>query len=155
MPEYDTFHGFENLQCLALNECSLYGHLPNWLAKLKKLRGLVLDNNKLSGPIPTWINSLNLLFYLDISNNNLNGDIPTELMEMPTFKSAHSDPIVLKFPIYLTPFLQYRATSGFPKMLNLATSTPYTQLEFQQLSRGYPTIDRQPHESAGARLILQ
>ena len=122
MPEYDTFHGFENLQCLALNECSLYGHLPNWLAKLKKLRGLVLDNNKLSGPIPTWINSLNLLFYLDISNNNLTGDIPTELMEMPTFKSAHSDPIILKFPIYMTGGFQYRATSGFHKMLNLGNN---------------------------------
>jgi len=122
MPEYDTFHSFENLQGLALNECSLYGHLPNWLAKLKKLRGLVLDNNKLSGPIPTWINSLNLLFYLDISNNNLTGEIPTELMEMPTLKSAHSDPIILKFPIYMTGGFQYRATSGFHKMLNLGNN---------------------------------
>ncbi|CAN6202464.1 unnamed protein product [Urochloa humidicola] len=122
MPDYDTFYGSENLMCLAINECSLYGHLPNWLAKLKNLRGLLLDNNKLSGPIPTWINSLNLLFYLDISNNNLTGDIPTTLMEMPTLKSAHSDPIILKFPIYLKPFLQYRTTSGFPKMLNLGNN---------------------------------
>lgn len=122
IPDYDTFYGFENLMCLAINECSLYGHLPNWLAKLKNLRGLLLDNNKLSGPIPTWINSLSLLFYLDISNNNLTGDIPTALMKMPTLQSAHSDPIVLKFPIYLTPFLQYRTTGGFPKMLNLANN---------------------------------
>ncbi|CAN6243089.1 unnamed protein product [Urochloa humidicola] len=122
MPDYDTFYGFENLNCLAIQECSLYGHLPNWLAKLKNLRGLLLDNNKLIGPIPTWINSLKLLFYLDISNNNLTGDIPTALTEMPTLKSAHSDPIILKFPIYLTPFLQYRTTSGFPKMLNLGNN---------------------------------
>ena len=66
MPDYDEFHGFENLICLAINECPLYGKLPNWLAKLKNLRGLLLDNNRLSGPIPAWINSLNLLFYLDI-----------------------------------------------------------------------------------------
>ncbi|CAO2044582.1 unnamed protein product [Urochloa humidicola] len=122
MPDYDTFYGFENLNCLAIQECSLYGHLPNWLAKLKNLLGLLLNHNKLSGPIPTWINSLNLLFYLDLSNNNLTGDIPTALMEMPTLKSAHSDPIILKFPIYLTPFLQYRTTSGFPKMLNLGNN---------------------------------
>ena len=122
MPDYDEFHGFENLMCLAINECPLYGKLPTWLAKLKNLRGLLLDNNRLSGPIPAWINSLNLLFYLDISNNNLTGDIPTALTEMPTLEAAHSDPIVLKFPIYLTPFLQYRTTSGFPKMLNLGNN---------------------------------
>ncbi|KAJ1277943.1 hypothetical protein BS78_04G041300 [Paspalum vaginatum] len=122
MPDYDKFYGFENLMCLAINQCSLYGNLPNWLAKLKNLRGLLLDNNKLSGPIPTWINSLDHLFYLDISNNNLTGDIPTTLMEMPALMSTHSDLIILKFPIYLAPFLQYRATSGLPKMLNLGNN---------------------------------
>lgn len=48
--------------------------------------------------------------------------MPTALMEMPTLQSAHSDPIVLKFPIYLTPFVQYRTTSGFPKMLNIGNN---------------------------------
>lgn len=122
MPDDDEFHGFENLMGLGINKCPLYGKLPNWLAKLKNLRALLLDDNKLSGPIPAWINSLNLLFYLDISNNNLTGDIPTALMEMPTLEAAHSAPIILKFPVYLAPFLQYRTTSGFPKMLNLGNN---------------------------------
>ncbi|CAN6247154.1 unnamed protein product [Urochloa humidicola] len=122
MPDYDTFYGFKNLMGLSLNGCSLYGNLPKWLSKLKNLRALLLFNNQLSGPIPAWINSLNFLFYLDISNNSLHGDIPTALMEMPMLESANSDSIIFKLPLYMPPFLQYRTTSGFPKMLNLGNN---------------------------------
>jgi Leucine-rich repeat (LRR) protein len=120
MPDYDTFHGFKNLMGLGLNNCSLYGNLPKWLSKLTQLRALILYNNQLSGPIPAWINSLNFLYYIDISNNSLNGDIPTALMEMPMLESlANSNVIIFKLPVYMHTFLQYRATSGFPRMLNL------------------------------------
>ncbi|KAL6888495.1 hypothetical protein ACP4OV_009521 [Aristida adscensionis] len=122
MPDYDAFHGFENLMCLAIHDSSLYGNLPIWLSKLKKLQALLLGNNQLSGPIPPWINSFNFLFYLDISNNSLTGDLPTALMEMPMLKSTHSFPTILKLPVYLAPLLQYRVTTGIPKILNLGNN---------------------------------
>uniref|UniRef100_A0A0A8XNA1 Uncharacterized protein n=1 Tax=Arundo donax TaxID=35708 RepID=A0A0A8XNA1_ARUDO len=122
LPENDIFYGFENLMCLVINDCPLYGSLPNWLSKLKKLEALILRDNQLSGPIPGWINSLNFLFYLDISNNSLTGDIPAGLMEISMLKSAHSDPIILKMPVYLSPFHQYITSSSVPKMLNLGNN---------------------------------
>ncbi|TVU33413.1 hypothetical protein EJB05_25229, partial [Eragrostis curvula] len=122
MPDYDIFHGFENLMGLAINDCSLYGNLPSWLSKLKNLKMLLLENNQLSGPIPAWIKSLNSLFYLDISNNSLTGDIPTALMEMPMLKTAHSNPIIIQLSIYISPLRQYRTPSSVPKMLNLGNN---------------------------------
>jgi Leucine-rich repeat (LRR) protein len=40
MPDDYTVDGFENLQVLALNDCSLSGHIPHWLSKLTNLRML-------------------------------------------------------------------------------------------------------------------
>jgi Leucine-rich repeat (LRR) protein len=122
MPDYDTFYGFENLMFLGINDCSLYGNLPTWLSKLRKLVALLMKNNQLSGPIPAWISSLNSLFYIDISNNSLTGDIPTALTEMPMLKSNHSISIIIQLPVYAAPLRQYRALSAVPKLLNLGNN---------------------------------
>ncbi|XP_052143156.1 receptor-like protein 3 [Oryza glaberrima] len=128
MPEDETIDGFKNIQGLGINDCALTGKIPNWLSKLRSLQLLALYNNQLSGPIPTWISILNFLKYVDISNNSLTGEIPTALMQMPMLKSDkiedHPDLIVSPFTVYVGACLcfQYRATSAFPKMLNLGNN---------------------------------
>ncbi|KQJ93382.2 tyrosine-sulfated glycopeptide receptor 1-like [Brachypodium distachyon] len=120
MPEEISTDGFENLQVLAINDCSLSGKIPHWLSKLTNLEMLFLDDNQLTGPIPDWISSLNFLFYLDISNNSLTGEIPSALMDMPMLKSDKTAPKVFELPVYnKSPFMQYLMPSAFPKILNL------------------------------------
>uniref|UniRef100_A0A0D9VCC1 Protein kinase domain-containing protein n=1 Tax=Leersia perrieri TaxID=77586 RepID=A0A0D9VCC1_9ORYZ len=119
MPLDDSIDGFENLQVLSLNGCSLSGKMPRWLSKLKNLEMLFLYDNQLVGPIPVWISSLNSLFYLDITNNSLSGEIPTSLMEMPMLKTDNVAPKVFELPIFTAQSLQYRITSAFPEVLNL------------------------------------
>ncbi|XP_022680049.1 receptor-like protein 2 [Setaria italica] len=89
IPDDLTVDGFENVQILTLDGCSLSGNLPLWLSKLTSLRILDLSNNQLTGSIPAWIKNLNFLYYLDLSNNNLSGELPTALMEMPVLQSEN------------------------------------------------------------------
>ncbi|KAM3240179.1 hypothetical protein ACQJBY_053707 [Aegilops geniculata] len=124
MPQDETIDGFQNLQLLAMDWCSLTGRIPTWLSKLTNLKILQLASNRLTGPTPSWINSLNHLFLLDISNNSLTGKIPITLMEMPMLKSdkaaIYLDSNLLDLPIfYVGPSLQYRMGSAWPKVLRL------------------------------------
>ncbi|KAL6629148.1 hypothetical protein ACP70R_028913 [Stipagrostis hirtigluma subsp. patula] len=119
MPEDARIDGFENLQVLAMNDCSLYGKLPPWLSKLTNLEILTINNNQLTGQIPDWISNLNSLFYIDLSNNSLTGEIPKALMEMPMLQTNKIAPKIFELPIYTTKSLQYRMRSAFPKVLNL------------------------------------
>jgi Leucine-rich repeat (LRR) protein len=120
MPDDYTIDGFENLQVLGLNDCSLSGHIPHWLSKLTNLRMIFLLNNRLTEPIPDWISSLNFLFCLDISNNSLTGTIPSALMDMPMLRSDKIAPNVFELPVYnKIPSLQYLTFGAFPKVLNL------------------------------------
>uniref|UniRef100_A0ACD5ZA65 Uncharacterized protein n=1 Tax=Avena sativa TaxID=4498 RepID=A0ACD5ZA65_AVESA len=120
MPDDYTIDGFENIQVLALNDCSLSGHIPHWLSKLTNLRMLFLLNNQLTEPIPDWISSLNFLFCLDISNNSLTGTIPSALMDMPMLRSEKIAPNVFELPVYdKIPSLQYFRPGAFPKVLSL------------------------------------
>ncbi|XP_006646900.1 tyrosine-sulfated glycopeptide receptor 1-like [Oryza brachyantha] len=124
MPGDETIDGFENLQFLTIDDCSLLGKIPFWFSNLANLQILDLSNNQLTGQIPVWINRLNFLFYLDVSNNSLTGGIPTALMERPRLISTNStpyfDPGILELPVYLAPSLQYRGFRAFPASLNLA-----------------------------------
>ncbi|XP_048537170.1 tyrosine-sulfated glycopeptide receptor 1-like [Triticum urartu] len=120
MPEDVSVEGFENLQVLSINDCSLSGKIPDWLSKLPNLEMLFLHDNQLTGPIPDWISSLNLLFYLDLMNNSLTGEISSSLMDMPMLKSDKTAPKVFELPVYnKSPFMQYLMPSAFPKVLNL------------------------------------
>uniref|UniRef100_A0ACD5YP69 Uncharacterized protein n=1 Tax=Avena sativa TaxID=4498 RepID=A0ACD5YP69_AVESA len=120
MPENDQIDGFENLQLLAIDGCSLSGKIPQWLSKLTNLGVLFLNNNRLSGSIPDWISSLNFLFYLDITNNSLTGEIPSALMDIAMLKSEKTTPNIFELPVYSkSPSFQYLMPSAFPKVLNL------------------------------------
>ncbi|KAF7083687.1 hypothetical protein CFC21_087453 [Triticum aestivum] len=127
MPQDETIHGFQNLQHLAIHQCSLTGRIPIWLSKLTNLKMLDLYSNQLTGPMPSWINSLNHLFRLDVSNNSLTGEIPITLMQMPMFKSdkaaVYSDPSLLDLDLIIyvaeSSTLQYRIDSAWAKVLNL------------------------------------
>uniref|UniRef100_A0A0E0G1G0 non-specific serine/threonine protein kinase n=1 Tax=Oryza nivara TaxID=4536 RepID=A0A0E0G1G0_ORYNI len=118
MPQDEAIDGFENILCLAIEDCALSGKIPNWFSKLRNLQILVLHNNQLNGPIPTWTSSLKFLKYVDISNNNLTGEIPAGLMEMAMLKSDkvadNSDPIAFPLP--------YHTATALPKMLNLGNN---------------------------------
>ncbi|KAF7078173.1 hypothetical protein CFC21_082649 [Triticum aestivum] len=139
MPDDDIIVSFENLQVLAITDCSLLGKVPHWLSKLTNLEMLFLENNQLTGQIPYWINSLKFLFYLDISNNSMTGEIPAALMKMPMLRSennaTHLDPRFFELPIYVAPSLQYRLPMAFPKVLDLSNNklTGEMPLEIGQL----------------------
>ncbi|KQJ93395.1 hypothetical protein BRADI_3g04280v3 [Brachypodium distachyon] len=136
MPDDDSIDGFENLQVLAMNDCSLSGKIPHWLSKLTNLRMLFLLNNQLTEPIPDWISSLGFLFSLDLSNNSLTGVIPSALMEMPMLKSDKTAPMVFELPVYnKIPTLPYFRPGAFPKVLNLGINnlTGVNPKEFGQL----------------------
>ncbi|XP_037445878.1 receptor-like protein 3 [Triticum dicoccoides] len=124
MPQDETIDGFQNLQLLTMDWCSLTGRVPIWLSKLTNLKILQLQSNRLTGTMPSWINSLNYLFSLDVSNNSLTGTIPITLMEMPMLKSDNAaiylDPNLVDLPIfYVYPSFQYRMGSDWPKVLKL------------------------------------
>ncbi|CAL4889917.1 unnamed protein product [Urochloa decumbens] len=126
MPQDKTIDGFDNLQALGIDHCSLTGKIPTWMSKLKNLEVLLLNSNRLKGQIPSWINHLNRLLYLNLSNNSLTGNIPTELLDMTMLKSiklaAHLDPSYFALPIYMTISHQYRQASAFPKVLDLSNN---------------------------------
>jgi Leucine-rich repeat (LRR) protein len=122
IPQDDNIDGFENLQVLSINDCSLSGNIPPWLSKLRNLEMLFFYNNQLTGPVPDWMSNLNSLFYIDMSNNSLTGEIPTSLMEMPMLKTDKVAPTVFELPIYKDPSLQYRMPSAFRKVLNLGNN---------------------------------
>ncbi|CAM0946823.1 unnamed protein product [Alopecurus aequalis] len=126
MPEDDFTDGFDNLQILALNDCSLVGKMPFWISKLANLEMLILNNNQLAGSIPAWTKDLKNLLYLDISNNSLTGEIPPNLMDMPMLQSdktkSHLDPRIFELPVYKGASLQYRMPIAFPKVLDLSNN---------------------------------
>uniref|UniRef100_A0A453NDM1 Uncharacterized protein n=1 Tax=Aegilops tauschii subsp. strangulata TaxID=200361 RepID=A0A453NDM1_AEGTS len=130
MPQDESIDGFQNLQFLAMHQCSLTGRIPTWLSKLTRLKVLVLSKNKLTGPMPSWINSLNNLFHLDVSTNSLSGKIPVTLMEMAMLKSdkpaIYLDPSLVDLDLLIYAVdpskLQYRINSDWCKMLNLGNN---------------------------------
>ncbi|KAL6873700.1 hypothetical protein ACP4OV_013782 [Aristida adscensionis] len=126
IPQDEAIDGFENLQILAIDACSLAGKIPLWLSKLTKLNMLDLSSNQLTGLLPSWINGLKLLFFLDLSSNRLTGEIPTALMQMPKLQSeknaAKLDPKYLELPVFWTPSRQYRTINAFPNVLNLCNN---------------------------------
>ncbi|VAI55583.1 unnamed protein product [Triticum turgidum subsp. durum] len=130
MPQDESIVGFQNLQFLAMHQCSLTGRIPTWLSKLTRLKVLVLSKNQLTGPMPSWINSLNNLFHLDVSNNSLSGKIPVTLMEMAMLKSdkpaIHLDPSLVDLDLLIYAVdaskLQYRIHSDWCKVLNLGNN---------------------------------
>uniref|UniRef100_A0A0E0CFT7 non-specific serine/threonine protein kinase n=1 Tax=Oryza meridionalis TaxID=40149 RepID=A0A0E0CFT7_9ORYZ len=128
MPQDEAIDGFENILCLAIEDCALSGKIPNWFSKLRNLQILVLHNNQLNGPIPTWTSSLKFLKYVDISNNSLTGEIPAALMEMTMLKSDkvadNSDSRAFPLPVYAGACLcfQYHTATALPKMLNLGNN---------------------------------
>ncbi|XP_037445867.1 receptor-like protein 2 [Triticum dicoccoides] len=126
MPEDGFIDGFENLQVLSLNDCSLLGKIPLWISKLAKLEMLILSGNQLTGSTPAWIEGLKHLFYLDISNNSLTGEIPRSLMDMQMLQSektkARLDPRIFELPVYRGPSLQYRIPIAFAKVLDLSNN---------------------------------
>ncbi|VAH00216.1 unnamed protein product [Triticum turgidum subsp. durum] len=126
MPQDETMDGFDNLQALGIDHCSLTGKMPTWVSKLKNLEVLLLNHNRLEGQLPSWIKDLNCLLYLNLSNNTLSGKIPTELLDMTMLKSikpaAHLDPSYFALPIYMTFWHQYRQASAFPEVLDLSNN---------------------------------
>ncbi|CAL4930989.1 unnamed protein product [Urochloa decumbens] len=123
MPQDETMDGFENIQVLGIQNCSLSGKLPVWLSKLTNLKMLLLWNNRLTGPIPSWINSLQSLYNIDISNNSLTGEIPATLMEMSMLKTLDFlDTKYFELPVYLSPEYQYRSFNSLPRLLNLSNN---------------------------------
>lgn len=138
MPEDDILDGFENLQVLAINECSLLGKIPHWLSKMTNLEVLFLSGNQFTGPIPHWISRLNLLFCLDIRNNSLTGGIPTALMDMQMLKSekteAHLDRMVFELAVYRGQSRQYRVPTAFPKVLDLSNNNSPVRYPWRSVS---------------------
>ncbi|KAF7103488.1 hypothetical protein CFC21_104476 [Triticum aestivum] len=123
IPQDETIDGFENLQVLTIDDCSLVGKIPLWISKLEKLKMIDLSVNQLSGPIPSWIDELGFLFYLDISSNNLTGNIEIALTKLPMLLSGENvaklGPKFLELPVFWTPSRQYQMVSAFPRILFL------------------------------------
>ncbi|CAI9095368.1 OLC1v1031307C1 [Oldenlandia corymbosa var. corymbosa] len=128
--------GFQNLQVFGLGGCHISGHIPGWLAKLRKLKVLDLSHNHLTGSIPSFFGSLPNLFYLDLSQNSLSGNFPVELTRMPRLGSKAIDEVdqtSLHLPVFVklenTSNMQYTQISSLPP-------TPY--LRSNNLSGNIP-----------------
>ncbi|PWZ39139.1 Receptor-like protein 2 [Zea mays] len=119
MPDDDRIDGFQKLQVLALNHCSLSGKIPSWLSKLTNLEVLLLYGNQLTGSVPGWINSLKFLFHINLSNNSLVGEIPTALVDMPMLKADKVEPKAFELPVYKSQQRQFRMPISFSTTLNL------------------------------------
>ncbi|KAL6603594.1 hypothetical protein ACP70R_043955 [Stipagrostis hirtigluma subsp. patula] len=126
MPQDELIGGFQNLQILTLDGCSMVGQIPPWLSNITKLKMLDLSSNQLTGPIPSWISRLHLLFFLDISSNRLSGDIPIALMKLPMLQSEKNafkvDLKYLELTVYWTPSRPYRLLNAFPNVLSLCNN---------------------------------
>ncbi|KAJ1408337.1 Protein kinase-like domain superfamily [Sesbania bispinosa] len=122
--------GFQNLQVLGLGGCNFTGHIPGWLANLKKLEALDLSFNQISGSIPTWLGSLPQLFYMDLSVNLLTGVFPMELTGLPALTSQQANDKVerayLELPVFAAAnnvsLLQYNQLSNLPPAIYLGTN---------------------------------
>ncbi|CAL5060222.1 unnamed protein product [Urochloa decumbens] len=125
MPEDETIAGFQNLQFLSIPGCSLFGRMPRWMSKLKKLKVLDLHENQLSGALPDWIRNLESLSRLDISANRLTGGIPAALVDMKMLKTGTNTTnvdTVFELTVYTDSLRQYRISNAFPKVLNLGNN---------------------------------
>lgn len=102
--------GFQNLQFLSLASCKLKGHIPPWIARLKKLKILNLFNNNFSGPIPTWLSSMPSLLLLNLTQNTLSGELPPEMGRIPAMNAddTTSDLSYFALPYFLNS-VEYRS----------------------------------------------
>ncbi|CAM8951281.1 unnamed protein product [Rhodiola kirilowii] len=130
IPRY--MRGFENLILLALGNCALRGHVPDWLVDCKKLQVLDLSWNRLSGSIPDWMDKMENLFYLDLSNNSLSGDLPKSLTKMKSLISLNCNSSDLNASASIPLFvkrnqsangLQYSQVSSFPPSIYLSNNS--------------------------------
>ncbi|KAH9530800.1 hypothetical protein CY35_19G003100 [Sphagnum magellanicum] len=78
-PISPSFGNLLSLTSLALDYNDLYGSLP-LLNRLTNLQYLFLQNNSLSGTIPYWLANLQFLSKLFAWNNNFSGPIPPTLL---------------------------------------------------------------------------
>ncbi|KAI5666398.1 hypothetical protein M9H77_16251 [Catharanthus roseus] len=131
-PEFEElfhFHGFRNMQLLALGGCRFNGKLPNWLSDLPKLKVLDLSQNGFEGELPGWLWDLPSLFYLDLSYNFFAGTLPFEFTSLPSLvseKFPNAEPqITLELPIFVNPppknikGLQYNKIAYLPPAIYL------------------------------------
>lgn len=72
---------------LSRNEFS--GRLPVWIGKLTSLRFLRLSHNKFTGNIPVNITSLKCLQYMDVSNNGISGSLPRYLSNFKSMRQTY------------------------------------------------------------------
>ncbi|XP_071726998.1 receptor-like protein EIX2 [Rutidosis leptorrhynchoides] len=82
------------LESFSMFNSDVYGHLPNQLEQLKRLRHLTLYDNNIGGIIPDSIGRLSSLRSLDLSGNRISGPIPYSMgrlssLEMLDLSSNH------------------------------------------------------------------
>ncbi|XP_024021047.1 probable LRR receptor-like serine/threonine-protein kinase At5g63710 isoform X2 [Morus notabilis] len=70
---------------LDIQNNSLRGALPDYLANMTRLQNLNLANNDFSGSVPSTWGELSGLKHLDLSSNDLSGSIPLQLYSVPNF----------------------------------------------------------------------
>ncbi|KAL5990936.1 hypothetical protein ACLOJK_011841 [Asimina triloba] len=76
------------LTALGLDNCSISGSLPSWLADLRRLESLQLAENNFSGPIPSsYGRELLNLRSISMSRNQISGSIPPSLFSLPLLEN--------------------------------------------------------------------
>ncbi|KAF7834107.1 putative LRR receptor-like serine/threonine-protein kinase [Senna tora] len=80
-------HLFVHELCRSLDSKGFSGTLSPSITKLKYLVTLELQNNSLSGFLPDYIANLTHLQYLNLADNNFNGSIPSKWGQLPTLKN--------------------------------------------------------------------
>lgn len=106
-PLPDTMGDFRHLKTLCIEQCGMWGPIPQWIQRLVSLTRLELNDNTLTGALPPWMSKMTTLCVLDLSNNQLTGPLNLAALTKLTWVNLNGNHFELGLPPQLQPALKW------------------------------------------------